>query len=89
MSKPWKKKPKPQPLPGPCDVEGCRQRGGELFECQTCLDLAAAGKLTGEVFKRKPCVDHRDKALEQVRRHAVTAHPVNLLRVAAAALRGE
>lgn len=80
---------KPKPLKGRCDVEGCKRRGGEKFECIACIELAAAGKLEGKAFSRKPCIDHRDAAIAAMKRHVLVKHPANILRVAVAALKGE
>lgn len=65
-----------------CFWEHCEQKGVHKVECITC---EAAGK-AHVVFA---CVLHHPDALTAVKRHAVVKHPVNLLRVVAAGLRGD
>ena len=79
---------------GPCFKKGCQLNGGILHECLTCENLAKAAEMAGEdhgivVFKIQCCTRHSDEGLKKVRRHALTAHPANLLRVVAAGLKGE
>lgn len=42
-----------------------------------------------EIFNVLCCGDHWEEGLRRTKRHAVTAHPVNLLRVVGAGLKGE
>lgn len=79
-----------KPHKGSCYTEGCKGRGGEKFECLTCEKLYFAGKRTkDEIFVIQACSKHRFQALADVKKHAVVKHPVNLLRVMGAALKGE
>ena len=71
-----------EPHRGPCFKKGCKQNGGTIHACITCEKLH-------EIFAVQCCAVHYDEGLKKVRRHAVTAHPVNLLRVVAAGLKGE
>lgn len=79
-----------EPHKGPCFAKKCKQNGGTIHHCITCEELVRAGKLAAEdAFKVQCCAVHVHEGLKKVRRHAVTAHPANLLRVVAAGLRGE
>jgi len=61
--------------------------------CLTCEALVAAGKKgkgpDDGVFQRKVCPLHRGMALEAVKKHALVAHPVNMLKMAVAVLKGD
>lgn len=48
------------------------------YDCRTC-----------ETFSIKACRKHEKKGMYDIRQHALLKHPVNILRVAAAALKGE
>ena len=87
--KPKRKKVKPHR--GKCTAtKRCEERGGEMFHCVTCENLRDAGKLEDDkVFRIQTCVPHRDHAVVRMKRHALVAHPVNILRVTVAALKGE
>lgn len=61
----------------------CTVRAVTKFECRTC---EATGK---EVFTLFSCAVHSPELQGQVRRHALVKHPVNIVRVAAAVLKGE
>lgn len=78
---------------GPCFKKGCALNGGILHECLTCEKLSETSQVAHgepiEVFKVQACTVHSDEGLKRVRRHAVTAHPANLLGVIAAGLKGE
>ena len=83
-------RPDEPPHRGPCFVEGCEERGGQMFHCVTCEELAAKGKiLEADVFRVQYCVNHAAEAEARIKRHALIAHPYNILRVAVAALKGE
>lgn len=69
---------------GPCFVEGCRRRARVQHECLTC-----EAKNPDEIHTVKACRKHGARAMQAIRRHALVAHPVNLLRATAAALKGE
>lgn len=86
-----RQKKKPKPHRGSCNVtKTCKQRGGEMFHCRTCEELRDAGKKTDdEVYRVQFCVGHRDKGIAKIKRHALLAHPVNILRVTVAGLKGE
>ena len=73
-----------KPHKGPCYADDCDRRGGEIFACVTCEDLGRENP-----FRLQACSLHRFDALQEVKRHAVVKHPVNLLRVMGAALKGE
>ena len=68
----------------PCSFEGCKAKAKSKFECIAC-----------EHLKRKEphisygCSKHAEWAMEQMKKHALTKHPVNLLRAIAAGLAGE
>jgi hypothetical protein len=85
---------------GACFKEGCKDNGGTIHTCITCEslvanDLARRGEDYGtlinheSVFKVQCCAKHYNDGLTKVKRHALTAHPVNILRVMAAGLKGE
>jgi hypothetical protein len=83
-----------RPHKGPCFKKGCKQNGGTIHHCVTCekiRDAQGSDPITKvhEVFTVQCCAVHFDEGLKKIRRHAVTAHPVNLLRVVAAGLKGE
>lgn len=75
------------PHQGPCFRKGCKLNGGAIHTCITCEKIKEAQP--HEVFQIQCCRVHYYDGLKKVRRHAVTAHPANLLRVVAAGLRGE
>ena len=56
--------------------------------CVTCEKITAKHP-THVPFSCKACRKHGEQALIAVKRHALTAHPSNLLRATVAALRGE
>lgn len=64
-------------------VEVCNVRAVTKFECRTC---EAVGK---EIFTLHSCAYHAPELQMQIRRHALVKHPVNIVRVAAAVLKGE
>lgn len=66
----------------------CRKRAKVVHECLTCVALKEAGK-RDEVFETAGCAQHAEAALQEIKRHALLAHPVNLLRAGIAALKGE
>jgi hypothetical protein len=72
----------------PCELDAVTEH-----VCLTCEALALAGKPAkgpnGEVFRRKVCPIHRGMALEAVKKHALVAHPVNMLKMAYAVLKGD
>jgi hypothetical protein len=68
-----------------CSVSsGCNRKAQVKHECLTCLKLKA-----GTVFVVCGCRWHKAEALTIIKRHALTAHPVNMLRAGVAALKGE
>jgi hypothetical protein len=84
-------KKREKPHRGRCTVaKKCKHRGGEIFHCITCEQLRDAGKKTdAEVFRIQTCVAHRDKAIAKIKTHALVKHPVNILKVTIAGLKGE
>lgn len=62
----------------------CRRRAKVKHECITCIEL---GRET--VFTVCACFFHADSALQDIKKHTLVAHPVNLLRAGIAALKGE
>ena len=66
----------------------CRRRAKVKHECKTCIKLQEAGKVE-TVFTICACSFHAEKALQDMKKHALVAHPVNLLRAGVAALKGE
>ena len=91
MSRPGRRKPKKdKPHRGPCFAKECKERGGEIFHCITCEQLRDAGKKTdADVFRIQTCVLHRDKAIAKIKTHALVKHPVNIVKVTIAGLKGE
>jgi hypothetical protein len=90
LKKQGKLEKKQKPHQGPCFIEGCKGRGGEIFHCRTCEALVAAGKKKeDDVFRLQVCTQHRDEALWLMKRHALLAHPFNILRATGAALKGQ
>ena len=86
MSLPRPKPPKPNF--GPCQHAECLRKARATFTCRTCEDLHAAGRretITEIAF----CHPHQPWAAEKIRRHALTKHPVNLVRAFVAGLKGE
>lgn len=89
MSQPRRRRKKVEPHRGDCFDSECKERGGEKFHCITCESLRDAGKKkAGDVFVIQTCVIHRDKAIEKIKKHALVAHPVNILRATVAGLKG-
>lgn len=72
----------------PCQLEATSEH-----VCLTCEQLLEAGKPAkgpdGQAFRHKVCLVHRGMALEAVRKHALVAHPVNLLKMVVAAVKGD
>lgn len=66
----------------------CRKRAKVIHECRTCIALKEAGK-RDEVFETTGCAQHAEEALQEIKKHALLAHPSNLLRASVAALKGE
>jgi hypothetical protein len=79
------------------DINGisvrCELDAASEHLCLTCVQLEDAGKKAkgenGQVHRRKVCPVHRGAALEAVKKHALVAHPVNMLKMAVAVLRGD
>ncbi len=65
-----------------CFKGGCAEQGLGMDECLTCEKL-------GKNFRIISCGKHRVEGLSRVKKHALTKHPANLLRVVAAGLKGE
>lgn len=92
MSKPWnrKKPPKPKRHRGPCYAQDCKRNGGIIHHCITCETLAEAGKIEETaIYRVQTCDHHAFKALQKIRKHALLAHPVNILRATVAGLKGD
>lgn len=88
LRKEGKLKDKEPPHRGPCEF--CDERGGEILHCTTCEALVAAGKRkAGTEFTVQHCDGCREKAMSKIKAHTLLAHPYNILRVTAAALKGE
>lgn len=71
-----------------CGHPGCRRRAKAKHECLTCEKLVAAGK-SETVFFAAGCGEHANETIQRIKRHALTAHPVNILRAVGAQLKGE
>lgn len=67
-------------IKGRCSYPECKAKARIQHDCLTC---------NSETFRACKCEEHRIWAAEKIRRHALTAHPVNILRAMVAALRGE
>jgi hypothetical protein len=81
---------KERPHRGPCFVDGCENRGGEIVHCRTCEQLVEAGKRKPEhVFTVQHCALHTHEAQAKAKAHALLAHPYNILRVTASILKGD
>lgn len=63
---------------GKCQVGDCGRQGKTEHSCITCEKLHAKDA-SREVFSRKACRWHGEAALSEVKRHALTKHPANLL----------
>lgn len=61
----------------------CWRRAVVRYDCRTCADTS---HLPHSVAA---CRQHASAALSRMKRHALTRHPVNIVRAAAAALAGE
>ncbi len=66
-----------------CGHDGCYRRAQVKHECRTCDEL---GK---EIFTVAACGHHATGAMEEIKRHCLVKHPVNILRGVGAALKGE
>ena len=69
---------------GPCFAEDCQNNGDQTLYCSTC---EAKGRPSPH--KIQTCSPHLHEALREMKKHVLGKHPVNILRVTAAALRGE
>lgn len=67
-----------------CSHDDCRRRAKAKHECVTCEKLASE-----ERFFLFSCAYHHEPVKARVKRHALVAHPVNILRATGAALKGE
>lgn len=71
---------------GPCgrlhQGKACLRKARVMRECITC-------ERQGKKFITKACRHHSLEAEAEIRRHALTAHPVNLVRFVVAKLKGE
>lgn len=84
---------------GTCDATleeaplGCELDATSEHVCLTCEKLVAEGRAgkgpDGGIYRRKVCPLHRGAALEAVRKHALVAHPINILKMAVAVVRGD
>lgn len=79
-------KPKKRRLSSPCDF--CKRRAKAKHECITCDWLKKDGK-TDAIFTVHACGHHQEEGMAKIRKHALVAHPINLIRAAIAALKGE
>lgn len=74
-------------------VPGCLLDAVTEHVCKTCEALVEAGKPgkgpDGTVYRRKVCEVHRGAGLEDVKKHALAAHPLNIVRMAAAIIKGD
>lgn len=80
-----KKKPK---ITAKCSYDDCNRRAKAKHECITCEYLLDAGKVES-VHTVYACGHHQAEGLAAMKRHALTAHPINIVRAAVAALKGE
>ena len=71
-----------------CSTDGCKARAKVKNVCITCEYLVAAHKRE-DVHIVYGCSRHAHDALEGAKKHALTAHPSNLVKAAIAALGGE
>jgi len=83
-----KPRPKKKKLTARCDHPNCKRRAKSRRECLTCEKLVEAGKAES-VFTLHACGYHQGNILERIKKHTLTAHPVNILRAMGAALKGE
>ncbi len=66
----------------------CQRRAQAKHECITCEKLIKAGKVEA-IFAVHACGHHQGEALAIMKKHVLTAHPVNILRGVVAQLKGE
>lgn len=75
---------------GPCFFPGCTTNGGTIHHCVTCEKLAEVRSIPPSVVVRiQTCRKHNALAVKKIRKHALVAHPMNMLRVVVAGLKGE
>jgi hypothetical protein len=73
-----------------CYHADCNRIAPVTHTCRTCEELAAKAKIRlGDVLSVHCCPYHLEDGLQKLKRHALTAHPFNILRATAAALKGE
>lgn len=103
MTKPWRKRNKradverqlrhleeTSGLDLVCFKKGCGKKGEGMDECLTCEHLIMQGRRDRDKkFRVVSCAEHAPERLGIVKKHALTRHPSNLLRVIAAGLMGE
>jgi hypothetical protein len=71
---------------GMCVVDGCKRKAHPQgrFVCITCEK-----KDEDPPFSLQACGPHSNAVLMMVRKHALSAHPVNILRATAAVIKGD
>jgi hypothetical protein len=70
-------------ITGKCGVVDCKRKARAKHACVTCE------KLGKPEFAVKCCSEHFFPGLELLKKHALTAHPSNILGAMGAALKGE
>ena len=75
---------RPERIEGTCSFEGCERHAVQNHECLTC-----EAKQKEEVFSLKTCPYHHEQIRARMKKHALTAHPVNILRAVVAGLKGQ
>lgn len=74
------------PKIGTCDY--CASTARVKHECRTCEKIRER-KPEHETFAVQACRQHAEQAYADIKKHALTKHPTNLLGAIAAQLKGE
>lgn len=67
-----------------CTVPGCKRRSDVTHECITCEKLGKE-----PIFTVHGCIHHKAAVLVIIKRHALGAHKINILKATAHALAGD
>lgn len=72
-----------------CSIVDCKRRVTTTHECRTCERLELVQDFDTSPKVMYACDRHYEAVVALMKRHAVTKHPLNLLRVFAGMLKGE
>lgn len=79
-----KLKTKAEKIKAPCSHDDCKRRAKARHECIVCMKTSP-----DKVFAVCACGHHQEEILATIKKHTLTAHPVNIVRAVIAQLKGE